>query len=501
MIVLLQSMRRISTVSKKLIVLIVAFSSLVTLFITALQLFMDYRVQRAGVDELMARVGVFFPPIAASVWSFNDQQITLSLESLVALPNIERAIVTASDGGTTWAAQSGQSRRQVVRSYPLLHPVRGEDRQIATIEIAAGLDSMFETLLWQGLTILLSNGLKTFLVAAFMYAAFRHLITVRIEELARRVAGLMPRLTPDCMTFMEDEPDGPAVGDEIDAVRWAFDGMADRLKLLVADLNARNLQLAAENQERQRAEEELRDVVTQLSKALVEVERFAYVAAHDLKEPIRSIVSFSQLLKRRHGAALGEEAHEYLAFIINEALRLSTLVTDLLDYSRCEDEGMAVTELDSAETVDEVLTSLRAAIAQKGAEIVVGPLPRLRADSGQLRQVFQNLVTNALKFSRPEVPPRITIDAERADAAWRFKVGDNGIGIDAQYTDYIFEMFRRLHTRDKYSGTGIGLAICKRAVENHGGRIWLHSVPGEGSTFFFTIPDSPAAPSTANCPK
>jgi light-regulated signal transduction histidine kinase (bacteriophytochrome) len=334
-----------------------------------------------------------------------------------------------------------------------------------------------------------------------MYAAFRHLITVRIEDLARRVAGLMPRLTPDCMTFMEDEPDGPAVGDEIDAVRWAFDGMADRLKLLVADLNARNLQLAAENQERQRAEEELRDVVTQLSKALVEVERFAYVAAHDLKEPIRSIVSFSQLLKRRHGAALGEEAHEYLAFIINEALRLSTLVTDLLDYSRCEDEGMAVTELDSAETVDEVLTSLRAAIAQKGAEIVVGPLPRLRADSGQLRQVFQNLVTNALKFSRPEVPPRITIDAERADAAWRFKVGDNGIGIDAQYTDYIFEMFRRLHTRDKYSGTGIGLAICKRAVENHGGRIWLHSVPGEGSTFFFTIPDSPAAPSTANCPK
>ncbi|MGE5545421.1 MAG: sensor histidine kinase [Solirubrobacterales bacterium] len=492
MIVLMQSMRRISTVGKKLIVLIVAFSSLVTLFVTALQLFMDYRVQRAGVDELMRRVGVFFPPIAASVWSYNDQQIALSLEALVALPNIERATVVASDGSASWQALSGQSGRQVVQSFPLSQTVRGEERQIATIEIAAGLDSMYETLLWQGLTILLSNGFKTFLVAAFMYAAFRHLVTLRIEELARRVAGLMPQVVQDNMSFPEDTPAGPAQGDEIDAVRWAFDGMAERLKLLVADLNARNLQLAAENQERHRAEAELRQVVAQLSKALTELERFAYVAAHDLKEPIRSIVSFSQLLQRRHGDLLSPEAHEFLSFIINEALRLSSLVGALLDYSRCEGEAVVPEELDCGEMIRTVVASLGAAIEQKQAEVTIGPLPRVQADRTQMGQLFQNLLTNALKYSRPGEPPRIAVTAERVDDVWRFTVSDNGIGIEPQYADYVFEVFRRLHTRDSYSGTGIGLAICKRVVENHGGRIWLDSVPGQGTAFHFTLPDAMA---------
>jgi len=493
MIVLLDSMRRVSTVGKKLIILIIGFSSLITLFITALQLFVDYRVQRAGVDDLLDRVTVYFPPIAASVWSFNDQQITLSLDSLVNLPYLERATVVASDGGARWTAQSAHSSQQLVRSYDLTHKVRGGSRVIGTIEVAAGLDDVYETLMWQGLAILLSNGLKTFLVAGFMYAAFRHLVTVRIEELARRVKGLVPQVTPDCMTMAEDMPTGPAKGDEIDEVRWAFDGMADRLKLLVADLNARNLQLAAENKVRQQAETELRRVVDQLSKALAEVERFAYVAAHDLKEPIRSIVSFSQLLQRRHGDALGEEGHEYLTFVITEAMRLSSLVNDLLDYSRCEGEAMARAPVDCAQLVGEVVASLQAAVAQKEAEIVVGPLPTILADSGQLRQLFQNLLTNALKFSRTGTTPRVTVVAERVDGLWRFCVSDNGIGIEPQYADYVFEVFRRLHTRDAFPGTGIGLAICKRVVENHGGTIWLSSEPGEGTTFWFTLPDPPQA--------
>ncbi len=489
MIVLLDSLRKVSTVGRKMIILIVAFSSVVTLFLTAFQLFMDYRVQRAGVDDLLDRVSVYFPPIAASVWSFNDQQTQLSLDSLVNLPHIERAAIQGSDGAAGWAAQSGASAQQVVRTYPLRHKVRGEERVIGTIQITAGLDHVYSTLLWQGVTILLGNGIKTFLVAGFMYLAFRHLVTIRIEELARRVKGLVPQITPDCMTMADDLPTGPGKGDELDEVRWAFDGMAERLKLLVADLNSRNLQLAAENQVRQQAENDLRRVVDQLSKALVEVERFAYVAAHDLKEPIRSIVSFSQLLQRRHAVALGDEGHEYLAFIINEAMRLSSLVTDLLDYSRCEGEAMAVKPVDCGALVDEVVSSLQTAIAQKRAEIIVGDLPTISGDSGQLRQLFQNLLTNALKFTRAGTSPRVTIEAERDAGHWRFKVSDNGIGIEPQYADYVFEVFRRLHTRDAFPGTGIGLAICKRVVDNHGGIIWLSSEPGQGTTFWFTLPD------------
>ena len=489
MIVLLQSMRRMSTVSKKLVVLIVAFSSIITLFLTVFQLFLDYRVQRAGMDEMVERISVFLPPLAASVWRFDDQQITLTLESLVNLPVIERARVRVSDGDAAWTAQSAQSEHQQSYSYALTHPVRGEMRTIATLDLVIGLDNLYQTLFWQGVSMLLGNALKTFLVAAFIFAATRRLVTLRIEELARRVAGLVPQMAAECATPVEDVGTGPGRGDEIDAVRWAFDGMAERLKLLVADLGARNQQLAAENRERQRAEAELRDAVGQLSTALVEVERFAYVAAHDLQEPIRSIVSFSQLLERRCGEALSEQGLEYLGFITTEARRLSALVNDLLAYSRCKGESMAHGPVDCGRVLAEVRHGLNQAIADSGAIIESGRLPILPGDGGQLHQLFQNLLSNALKFARPGVPPHISVTAEAQDGQWLFRLADNGIGIDGEYVDYVFEAFRRLHTRDRFPGTGVGLAICKRVVENHGGRLWLESVPGQGTTFLFALPD------------
>lgn len=489
MILLLRSSRRVSTLSKKLIIMLVAFSSGITLVITAVQLFLDYQVQRDQVERLMERMEILFPPLAAEVWSFDSKQLQLSLDSLAQLPDIERISVTALDDGSKWSAQSGLSQRQIVRSYPLFYKVRGEDRQIATIEIAAGLDKVYGTLMWQGVTILLGNGFKTLLVVIFLYGVFRHLVTVRIEELARRVEGLVPQFTNDQVSTPADVP-GPAVGDEIDAVRWAFDDMAKRLRQMVEELNASNRQLVAENLERRRAELELREMVDKLSKAMVELERFAYVAAHDLKEPIRSIVSFSQLLDRRYADQLGDEGRQFLGFVIDAARRMSNLVTDLLDYSRCDKKVMGIAPVDCNQILADALKGLEVMIRQKGAEVVVGHLPRLNADVGQLLQLFMNLLTNSLKFSRPEVAPRVEISAERKEDGWLFSVADNGIGIDPSYGDYVFEVFRRLHTSDAYPGTGIGLAICKRVVENHGGRIWLASSTGEGTTFQFLLPES-----------
>jgi len=243
-----------------------------------------------------------------------------------------------------------------------------------------------------------------------------------------------------------------------------------------------------------RPNKDLRDAMDRLSHTMVELERFAYIAAHDLQEPIRSIVSFSQMLERRCAEALGDDGREFLSFIISESHRLSRLVKDLLEYSRCESQSLSLGVVDSNEALEAVRNSLSAAIAQKHATIVVenGPLPTITADPVQFHQLLGNLLGNSLKYVAAGQNPHIRVSAQRRDDGWQFSIADNGIGIEPQYSSYIFEVFRRLHTRDVYSGTGIGLSLCKRVVENHGGRIWVEPAPGGGSIFHFTLPDQSA---------
>ncbi|MGE4278132.1 MAG: ATP-binding protein [Magnetospirillum sp.] len=494
MIMIMRSMRHVTKISKKLMYLIIGFSSLITMVITGGQLLFEYRQQRGDVDTLLERVEVFLPTMAGAVWSFNESQIRLGLESLVQLPNIASATISAADGGQIWRAQSHQASLSTIRVYPLVHTIRGENRQIAHLEVVASLDHIQSRLLWQAAGLLLSNGVKTFLVAGFMYVLFRHLVTHRVEEMAAKVRGLTPQLAPHAMSFADPESEYPIRGDEIDEVRWAFDDMAQRLKMVIADLNARNTQLQAENQQRQQAEQSLRDAMDRLSHTMVELERFAYIAAHDLQEPIRSIVSFSQMLERRCAEALGDDGREFLSFIISESHRLSRLVKDLLEYSRCESQSLSLGVVDSNEALEAVRNSLSAAIAQKHATIVVenGPLPTITADPVQFHQLLGNLLGNSLKYVAAGQNPHIRVSAQRRDDGWQFSIADNGIGIEPQYSSYIFEVFRRLHTRDVYSGTGIGLSLCKRVVENHGGRIWVEPAPGGGSIFHFTLPDQSA---------
>ncbi|MBC7951148.1 MAG: CHASE domain-containing protein [Rhodospirillaceae bacterium] len=253
--------------------------------------------------------------------------------------------------------------------------------------------------------------------------------------------------------------------------------------------------IAAQQREisvRRRVEGELTRTVAELTRTNVELERFAYVAAHDLQEPIRSVVSFSQLLERRHGPHLAEEAREYIGFVVSGAKRLSTLIAALLDYSRAGHSHTNAQETDCNAVVSGVLEYLRATIDQTRAEVTVAPLPTVVGDSCQLHQLFQNLIGNGLKYCRPTAPPSITVKAERSHDGWVFEVSDNGIGIDKEYHSHIFEPFRRLHSATAYPGTGIGLSLCKRIVENHGGKIWVEAWPDTGSRFHFTLPDRPA---------
>ena len=225
-----------------------------------------------------------------------------------------------------------------------------------------------------------------------------------------------------------------------------------------------------------------------MAQSNAELAQFAYVASHDLQEPLRAVAGCVQLLQQRYRDQLDGRAHQLIAHAVAGATRMHTLIQDLLAYSQVGTSGASLQPTACAAVLKDVLADLEVSIQESGAVVTAAPLPTVWADPAQLRQVFQNLIGNALKF-RGEEPPRIHIGVERQGGEWVLAVGDNGIGIDPQYFERIFQAFQRLHNQRKYAGSGIGLAICKKIVERHGGRIWVTSEPGKGSTFSFTIAD------------
>ncbi len=243
---------------------------------------------------------------------------------------------------------------------------------------------------------------------------------------------------------------------------------------------------------RREAEESLRRALAELERSNTELEQFAYVASHDLQEPLRKISSFAELLQRRYAGRLDADADRFIRYIVEGAGRLRQLIVDLLNYSRLGRGGLALSDVDVGQLVDRVLDVLHPRIAESGAVVEHGPLPAVVGDRGQLEQLFLNLVSNALKFTREGRAPRVTISAGREGADWRFCVEDNGIGIAPEFFEKLFVPFKRLHGRLQYPGTGIGLAICRRVVERHGGRIWIESAAGGGARFCFTLPASAA---------
>ena len=228
----------------------------------------------------------------------------------------------------------------------------------------------------------------------------------------------------------------------------------------------------------------------ELRRSNQELEQFAYVASHDLQEPLRMVSSFLQLLTNRYANKLDGDAEEFIKFASGGALRMHAMINDLLAYARVDTSGGHFGLVECEEALRQAVANLRMAIAESGTSLTHGALPAIKGDRIQIVQVFQNLIGNAIKFHREGQSPEIRVECARGDREWTFSVRDNGIGIEPAYHERIFQVFQRLHGREEYSGTGIGLSLCKKIVERHRGRIWVDSTPGHGSTFHFTLPMS-----------
>ncbi len=261
------------------------------------------------------------------------------------------------------------------------------------------------------------------------------------------------------------------------------------------------LGMFSEITERKRQEAELQELNSRLQRSNADLQQFAYVASHDLQEPLRMVGSYLQLIERRYNDKLDDTGREFMAFAVDGAQRMQQLIQSLLQYARVESRGQAFTLVNCNEALQNVRKNLGEAVSDTNAKLICQTLPEVWGDSIQLGQVFQNLISNALKFHEDNTP-EVSISAIRTNEwkgpdhpgldrpGWLFSVSDNGIGMDPQYAERIFVIFQRLHSRDEYPGTGIGLSLCKRIVERHGGEIWVESTPGKGTCFYFTIPDT-----------
>ena len=300
------------------------------------------------------------------------------------------------------------------------------------------------------------------------------------EDLARffiKYKGLLKKLE-------RDEAFWAATNENIKRAYLKLDELVEERTI---ELKTINDQLQQELTKRKKVEQQQKATLKNLKRSNSELEQFAYVVSHDLQEPLRMVASFTQLLQSRYQDKLDDEANEFINFAVDGASRMQGLINDLLTFSRIGTKGISFSPTDMNIVLEEVLANIRQSTIEANAEITNDPLPVIIADGLQMAQILQNLISNAIKF-RGKSPIQIHVSGESKPDKWVFFVRDNGIGIEPKYYKHIFIVFQRLHKREEYEGTGIGLAVCKKIIQRHGGKIWVESELGKGSTFYFTIP-------------
>lgn len=480
-----QAVRRRGSVAWRLLGWILLFSSVITLLATALQLYLDYQRDISAIDQRLTEIErSAADSIAGSLWNLDAAQLNLQLNGLMRLPDMQyvQVIEQTADSANPMRVTAGRSGPGgVLRDIPLVHL----EKVIGTLHLEASLDRVYRTLWNTALVILVSQGIKTFLVSLFTLYIVYALITRHLVDIGHFLASVQLRGENQRLHLARTQP--PAK-DELDQVVDAVNAMTIGLKEAYDQISWTNAQLETDIHQRRQREAELQRAMDNLTSVNTELERFAYVASHDLQEPLRAITAFTQLLARRYHDHLDDEGRQHVAYVVDAAKRMHALINDLLAYSKVGGKARSMAPVSAQVACDAAIQQLYDSITEQGASVLVSPLPDVIADEVQLVQVFLNLLGNAIKFRKPGEPPRIKVWAslEPNGVTWRFSVQDNGIGIDPDLALTVFELFRRLDKSQP--GTGVGLAICKRIIERHHGRIWLESQAGQGCTVHFTLP-------------
>jgi signal transduction histidine kinase len=475
-----------TSIKRKMTLLFLLTSGTVLILSGAAYLSYEYITYRQTAREQLETLGEILAANSAAAVAFgNEQDAAQVLAALAAEPHIVAAGLFDRDGallskypaGATTenfpAAPQGDGFRFENGHLVGFQPVAQEgNRRLGTLYIESDMDALYERF-----RFFVELGAGVALVSLLVAFLVSRILERQISDPIMALAGTAHAVA--------------TLGDYSVRAKTAGEG---ELALLTDAFNTMLTHIDKQNREQQHTDARLRALLAELERSNRELEQFAYVASHDLQEPLRMVSSYTQMLEKRYGDKLDQDGRDFINYAVDGARRMQRLINDLLEFSRVSTRGKKLEPVDANEVLGAVRSNLSATIDEAGALVTNETLPTVVADPTQLGQLFQNLIGNAIKF-RGSDPPRVHIATKEEAGEWVFSVKDNGIGIESEYFNRIFVIFQRLHVAAEYPGTGIGLAVCKRIVERHGGRIWVESEPGQGATFFFSLPETSGAQS------
>lgn len=489
------------SIKRKLTVILIVTSSAALLMAGAATIIYERLTFPRNLAQNLASLADVVGNNSAAAILFNDETAAAeTLQGLRATPSIMMAQVYRKDGsvlasylrtGETMATlsptQSTFSQETITADHvDVFRPIFFGAERVGGIVLRSDLTEVKARLAAYAQTWL-AVFLVSLLGALGVAALLQRVVSLPILSLAGIARGISNEHDYSQRAVKETSDEIGALVDGFNEMLTQIQARDGALTQAQAELEKRVRELQREIAERQRAEQGLAAKTVELQRSNAELEQFAYVASHDLQEPLRMITSYTQLLAKRYHDKLDETAAEFIGYAVDGAKRMQGLINDLLAYSRVGTKGKPFALAQCDKILMDTIASLKVAIEESGAKVCHESLPTVIADEVQLGQLFQNLIGNGIKYRR-EGPLEIHVACKPEGSHWLFSVRDNGIGIEPQYHERIFTIFQRLHAKEQYPGSGIGLAICRKIVERHGGKIWVESELGKGATFYFTLP-------------